>query len=69
MKNQAMIISNSSEIHAFPFYKQNFYKQHPGAELLLLENFSHSSSTLSSKNNKMYSEKYPEEQVCLYSYN
>ena len=52
-------------------YKQHFYKQrkaeigkkkqanakqHPEAELLLFENFSHSSSTLSSKNNRTYSE-------------
>ena len=27
-------------------------KQHPEAELLLFENYSHSSSTLSSKNNR-----------------
>ena len=32
-------------------------KQHPEAELLLFENFSHSSSTLSNKNNRTYSEK------------
>ena len=31
-------------------------KQHPEAELLLLRNYSLSSSTLSSKNNKRYSE-------------
>ena len=30
-------------------------KQHPEAELLLFENYSHSSSTLSSKNNWTYS--------------
>ena len=30
-------------------------KQHPVAELLLIENYSHSSSTLSSKNNGTYS--------------
>ena len=32
-------------------------KQHPKAELLLFENYSHSSSTLSSKNNTTYSKK------------
>ena len=32
-------------------------KQHPEAELLLIENYSHSSSTLSNKNNMTYSEK------------
>ena len=31
-------------------------KQHPAAELLLYENYSHSSSTLSSKNSRTYSE-------------
>ena len=31
-------------------------KQHPEGEILLFENYSHSSSTLSSKNNKTYSE-------------
>ena len=29
-------------------------KQHPEAELLLFENYSHSSSTLSSKNNRTF---------------
>ena len=32
-------------------------KQHHEAELLLFENYSHSSSTLSSKNNRVYSKK------------
>ena len=32
-------------------------KQHPEAELLPFENYSHSSSTLSSKRNRAYSEK------------
>ena len=32
-------------------------KQHPGAELLLTENYSHSLSTLLSKNNRVYSKK------------
>ena len=53
------------------FYKQQFYKkrqaeigknqakakQHPEAELLLIENYSLSSSTLSSKNNRRFSKK------------
>ena len=57
--------------HKCFFYKQHFYKQcqaefgkkstdvkqHLEAELLLLENYSHSSSTLSSKNNRTYSKK------------
>ena len=30
-------------------------KQHPEAELLLFENYSHSSSTLITKNNRIYS--------------
>ena len=46
------------------FYKQHFYKQrqteignakqHTEAELLLFENYSHSLSTLSFKNNRAY---------------
>ena len=32
-------------------------KQHPQAELFLFENYSHSSSTLSSRNNSTYSKK------------
>ena len=57
-------------LHAF-FYEQDFYKQHQAeiaknqasvkqdheAELLLFEDYSHSSSTLSSKNNRTYSTK------------
>ena len=43
-------------------------KEHPEAELLIYENYSHSSSTLSSKNNKTYSKKYTKEEVCLYSW-
>ena len=43
-------------------------KQYPEAELLLFENYSPSSSTLSSKNNKTYSKKGAKEQVCLYSW-
>ena len=41
-------------------------KQHPEAELLLFENYSHFSSTLSSKSNRTYSKKQAKEQVCLY---
>ena len=39
------------------------FKQHHEAELLLYENYSHSSSTLSSQNNKIYSKKYEKEIV------
>ena len=46
---------------------QAHVKQHPEAELWLFENYSHSLSTLSSKNNRTYSKKYAKEQVCLYS--
>ena len=63
----------------FTFYKQHFYKQHhfeigkkskakqhPEAELLLFENYSLSSSTLSSNNNRRYSEKCAKiEYVCI----
>ena len=40
-------------------------KQHPEAELLLFENYSHSWSTLSSKNNRTYSKKSANEEVYL----
>ena len=43
-------------------------KQDPKTELLLFENYSHSSSTLSSKNNRAYSKKQANEQVSLYSW-
>ena len=43
-------------------------KQYPEAELLLLENYSHSSSMLSSKNSRIYSQKLAKEQVGLYSW-
>ena len=42
-------------------------KQHPEAELLLFESYSHSSSTLSSKNTRTHSKKQAKEQVGLYS--
>ena len=41
-------------------------KQHPEAELLLFEKYSHSLSILSSKNNKKYSEKWLKKQVCMF---
>ena len=41
-------------------------KQHPGAKLLLFENYSHFSSTLSSKGNKTYYKKQLKERLCLY---
>ena len=43
-------------------------KQHSEAELLLFENYSHSSSTLLSKDNRTYSRKEAKEQVCLHSW-
>ena len=39
------------------FYKQDFCKQQPETELLLFENYSLSSSMLSSKTNMRYSKK------------
>ena len=43
-------------------------KQQPEAEFFLFENYSHSSSTLSSKNNRTCSKKQAEEQMYLYSW-
>ena len=43
-------------------------KQHPETELLVLENYSRSSSTLSSKNNRICSKKLAKEQLGLYSW-
>ena len=55
-------------LHAFAnWQKIKQMLKHPKAELLLFENYSHSSSTLSSKNNKTYSKKEAKEHVCLYS--
>ena len=66
------------------FLKQHFYKQypaeigkkkadakqHPPTELLLFGNYSHSSSTLSSKNNRTYSENKPKKKcVCIHTIN
>ena len=63
------LLEKSVHIHAF-LYKQHFYKQrqaeigkksnakqHPETERLLFENYSQSSSTLSSKNNRTYPKK------------
>ena len=62
------------------FYKQHFYKQRQaeiGKNLSkwyvrprgwTVENYSHTSSTLSSKNNRTHSKKYAKEQVYLYSW-
>ena len=67
-------------IHFF-LYKQHLYKQHlaeigkknwakdkqhPEAELLLFKKYLLSSSTLSSKNNRAYSQKCAKKQVCLF---
>ena len=64
------------------FYKKQFFisnsrlnlaknqanaKQHPEAELLLFENYSHSLFTLLCKNTSTYFMKKEKEQVCLYS--
>ena len=43
-------------------------KQHSVAELLALENYSHSSSTLPTKNNRTYYKKLAKEHVYLYSW-
>ena len=57
------------------FYKQHFYtqrqpnaKQQPKAELLTFENYSHSPSALSSKNNRTHSKIAAKEQVYLYAW-
>ena len=42
-------------------------KQHPEAQLLTSENYWHSSSTLSSNNNRTYSKKQAKEKAFLYS--
>ena len=43
-------------------------KQDSETELSLFENCSYSSSALSSKNNRIYSKKWSEEKVCMYSW-
>ena len=40
-------------------------KQHPEAELLLFDNYSHSSTTLSSKNNKTCTKKFKKRAICI----
>ena len=59
VKIHAFFISNSLKSNARLKLTENQAnaKQHPEAELLLFENYSHSSSTLSSKNNRTYSKK------------
>ena len=41
-------------------------KQHPEAKLLLFENYSHSSSTLSSRNNRTYFRTYQQKNKCAH---
>ena len=48
--------------------KNSNAKQHHEAEFLLFENYSHTSSSLSFKNKRIYSKKYAKEQVYLYSW-
>ena len=43
-------------------------KQQPEVELLLFENYWHSSATLSSRNNRTYSKKQAKEEARLYSW-
>ena len=43
-------------------------EEHPEAELLLLENYSLTSSSLSSKNNRRYSKKMHKKQVRLFKW-
>ena len=43
-------------------------KEHPAAELLLIENYLHSSFMLSSKISMTLSKKWAKGQVCLYSW-
>ena len=67
-------LDDSFPVHAF-FYKQHFYKQRQAeidkkqaksTELLLFENYSLSSSTLSSKNIKEHSRKCTKNKyICL----
>ena len=56
----AFFISNTfiSNVKLKLAKNQANFKQHPQAELLLFENYLHSSLTLSSKNNRTYSKKY-----------
>ena len=42
-------------------------KQHPDAELQLIDNYLNSSPTLSSKINRTYSKKRAKKQACIYS--
>ena len=70
-RNREFTESSREELHALLFISNTFTsnarlkfakrqanaKQHPEAELLPFENYSHSLFTLSSKNNGTYSEK------------
>ena len=50
-------ISNTFISNAKFKLAKNKAKQHPEAELLIFENYSHTSFTLPSKNNRTYSKK------------
>ena len=43
-------------------------KQHPEVKPKLFDNYSHSSSMLSFKNNRTYSKKQAKKQACIYSW-
>ena len=43
-------------------------KKHPEAELKLFDNYSHSSHTLSSENNRTYSKNWAKKQACVCSW-
>ena len=66
----AFFISNTfiSNVKLKLAKNQANFKQHPQAELLLFENYLHSSPTLSSKNNRTYSKKQAKKNktVCLH---
>ena len=75
----AKIIDRFQSLPTRFYYKKHFYsnarlklaknqanvKQYTEAELFLFENYSYSSSKLSSKNNSRYSKKETKEEVCL----
>ena len=73
-KITSFILGNSLFFYKEHFYKQHLAeigkkisktKQHPEAELSLFENFSLSSYTLSSKNNRRYSKKFTKDKcIC-----
>ena len=47
-------------------YQANAKQQHPEAKFLLFENYSLSTPTLSSKNNRLYSKNIQKKHVCLF---